>query len=182
MAKNSVVEIHLFGRVDTDLETFESLADSGSVASFSVPWASGYENDQFIVELVKAQEEKRAVKFQIHDNWDVFEELRANCRAAGVSYVAHTADPGESGWSGGISWRPGMNNEFEFLVRGENAEPMVPVNILRAAQNKGPEAVASILEALSANTEIGVVEVSEDLSNALAAADSVTKIEPARRF
>ncbi|MBY3157332.1 hypothetical protein HFO56_33955 [Rhizobium laguerreae] len=183
MAKNSVVEIHLFGRVDTDLDTFESLSNSGSLASFGVPWTNGYEYEQFIVELEKAQVEKRAITFQIHDNWDVFEGLRANCQAAGLSYVAYTAEAGETGWSGGISWRPGMNTEFEFSVRGENAEPMIPANILRAAQNKGPEAVAAMLEALSANTEIGVIEIAEDFSCALAAAvASQPNVSPARRF
>ncbi|MCS4088468.1 hypothetical protein [Rhizobium sp. BK176] len=182
MAKNSVVEIHLFGRVDTDLETFENLANAGSLASFGTPYSTGYGNEQFIVELEKAQEEKRAVTYQIHDNWETFEELRANCQSAGISYVAHTANAGEEGWSGGISWRPGMNNEFEFLVRGEKAEPMVPVNILRAAHNKGEEAVAAILDALTANTRIGVIEIAEEFSNAMAAATSIARIAPARRF
>ncbi|MBY3432808.1 hypothetical protein HFN89_01285 [Rhizobium laguerreae] len=183
MAKNSVVEIHLFGRVDTDLDTFENLSNSGSLASFGVPWTNGYGNEQFIVELEKAQVEKRAVTFQIHDNWDLFEEIRANCQAAGLSYVAYTADAGETGWSGGISWRPGMNTEFEFSVRGENAEPMVPANILRAAQNRGQEAVAAMLDALSANTDIGVVEIADDFSRVLAAAAaSRPEVAPARRF
>jgi hypothetical protein len=182
MAKNSVVEIHLFGRLNTDLETFENLANAGSLASFGTPYTTGYGNEQFIVELEKAQEGNRAVTFQIHDNWEVFEELRESCQAAGISYVAHTANAGEEGWSGGISWRPGMYNEFQFLVRGEKAEPMVPVNILRAAHDKGPEAVAAIIDALTANTKIGVVEIAEEFSNAMEAAAKAYKVAPARRY
>nr|WP_250808429.1 hypothetical protein [Neorhizobium tomejilense] len=159
MAKTSVVQIQIFGVVKADENVFFDLALAAAAASSSAPWSSGYSADDFVDELKKAEEEQRAIRFEIHDNWDVFEELRQNCQAAGLAYVAYTAVGGEPGWSGGISFRPGMKEEFEFAVRGENAEPVVPAGALRAAQNEGPDAVAAILDALAANTRIGAITI-----------------------
>jgi hypothetical protein len=158
MANDSVVEMNIFGRV-SDPEATWNVALSASAASASAPWSNGFDSAAFGDMLAEAEKEGRAITIEIHDDWDVFEELRNGCQAAGLSYVAYTAEGGEPGWSGGIAWRPEMADEFEFQMNGDQPKLMLSVDDVQQAVLKGLWAVRDLVTAAVSNTRIGSIEI-----------------------
>jgi hypothetical protein len=165
MASDSVVEMNIFGRV-SDPEATWDVALSASAASASAPWSNGFDFAVFGDMLIEAEKEGRAITVEIHGDWDVFEELRSRCQAAGLGYVAYTAEGGEPNWSGGISWHPEMDEEFEFLMNGEQPKLTVSVAELQEAARQGIEAVRQLADAVISNTRIGRIEIDPDFAHA----------------
>jgi hypothetical protein len=165
MAQDSVVEMNIFGRV-SDAEALWNVAMSASAASASAPWSNGFETADFGKMLVEAESAGRSILIEIHNDWDVFVDLRNACQAADLSYVAYTAEGGEPGWSGGLSWHPGMDDEFEFLMNGDRPKLTLAVEDVAEASRLGPDAVKDLLEAVISNTRIGSIEIDPDFVHA----------------
>lgn len=163
MAENSVVEINMFGRI-SDAEAVWEVAQAASAASSTAPWDNGFGTAEFLVVLQQAEAEGRAVSIQIHDNWELFEELRNTCQEARMSYVAYTGDPGAEGWSAGLTWRPGMQKECSFLMNGD--EPVVSIKNLQKVAGHGIAEVNALVDNVSVYASAGVVELDDGFAAA----------------
>lgn len=158
MAKDSFVEINIFGRV-SDAEAVWNLAMPAASASASAPWSNGFDIADFGNQLVDAERAGRALTIEIHDNWDVFEDLRGACQKAELSYVAFISEAGEARSSCGVSWHPGMDEEFEFLMSGDRPKLTLAVEDIAEAEKAGLDAVSDLLETTIAATRIGRIEI-----------------------
>lgn len=165
MANTSVVEMNIFGRV-SDAEATWEVALSASAGSATPPWSNGFEAAAFGGMLVEAENEGRAVTVQIHDDWDVFEDLRNNCQAAGLSYVAYIAEGGEPGWSNGLSWHPGMDTEFEFLMSGEEPKLTLSVDDVQKAERMGSWAIRDLVVTEKSKVRIDSIEIEPGFAEA----------------
>lgn len=158
MAKSSVVEINMFGRL-ADAEAAWKLAECASAASGTAPWDNGFYAEDFLKTLQRAEAEHGPVTIEIHDGWEQFEELMGACQEAGISYVAFVGNPGSDGWTSGLTWRPGMKQEYEFLVNGE--EPVVSLAKLEQAIGGGTVDVVVLADNLSEYFTVGAVEIDD---------------------
>jgi hypothetical protein len=149
------VEISIFGTVSNP-EAIWDLASSAA-AEGRINYLEEFDIGAFLPMIEAVAHEGRALVLTRGRTSDFFEGVREACQAAGLSYVVKYGDAGADGFTSGISWHPGMAEEFEFLMNGKQA--VLGVQDVRRAAAKGLDAVNGLLDAFEMQSKPGKIEI-----------------------
>lgn len=159
------VEIKIFGKVSaSEPEAIWELAQSAATEG-KKDYLFDLDEKDFVGMIEKAGSEGGVVILTRGDTTDFFESVRSDCQSAGLSYVVKYGDKGAEGFSDGISWQPGMDKEFEFLL-DKNRNPVVRITEVHEAAKKGIEAVNELLVRIATYSRVGKIEVDPGFSEA----------------
>jgi len=156
------VEIKIFGKA-SDPEAVWELAKAAACEG-KVDWIGAVPVDGFADLIEKTARAGQPLSLGKHDTTDFFEEVRSCCQEASLSYVVKFGAKGMEGFSEGISWRPGMKDEFSFHLDGK--DPVLRVADVRRAAKIGIAAVAALVEAVSGHAVTGAIETEPGFAEA----------------
>lgn len=156
------VTLSISGKVSNAEAVFD-LASSAA-AEGMVDWNEGFATGDFVPMLEKAAAEGQAVTLTRKDTTSFFEGVTGDCRVAGLSYVVNYGVSGEEGFTNGFTWRPGMAEDYGFLLDGEN--PALPLADVRRAAAKGLDAVNALVDRVATLSSVGKVEIEPGLLDA----------------
>jgi hypothetical protein len=159
------VEFNIFGKAANPEAVWE-LANIAA-ASATINFSESFENIEFVQMLEKAAAEGTAVTITGGDTKDLLYDVQHACAEAGLSYVMHYAETGSEDFTDGMSWRPGMSEDFEFSLDAGDAT--VKLSVLQKAASKGIDAVNALIDRATSHTRIGKVELEPGFSEALQA-------------
>lgn len=147
--------IDIFGKVSNP----EAMWDVATEASIEgrVEWMFDLTREKFDELLEQAARDGTALTITRRDTSEIFEDLRSSCQAAGLSYVIQCGYNGAEEFNKGLSWNPGMDKEFNFLIAGGKYMTLYVSEVQRAAK-QGIEAVNALVDNIMANTHIGKIE------------------------
>lgn len=149
------VEIRIFGTVSNP-EAIWELAEAAA-AEGKADWFTQIDREGFVSMLEEAGKDGRPVSLMKHDSTDCFDEVRACCQAADLSYDMRIGERGREGFSKGYSWSPGAKAEFTYDLDGKN--PVLRLAAVEKAAKTGIEAVNELVESVTAHTRIGKIEI-----------------------
>ena len=156
------VEIKIFGKV-SDPEAIWDLTNSAA-AEGKIDWLFDFDQAKFVAMLEEAAREGRAITLNNRGTTDLFEGVRENCQTAGLAYVITFGDRGAEGFTNGIAWNPGMEDEFEFLLHGQT--PVLKLEDVKKAAKQGIEAVSLLVERLDKHVQLGKIEIEPGFDDA----------------
>lgn len=151
----SNVEIRFGGKV-SDAEAIFEVASSAA-AEGTLDWFTCLSTDEFPDLLVRAAEEGTPIVLKQRDTYDFFEGLREACREAGLSYVVLYGSVKSQNYKDGFAWKPGMSDEQEFKVEGE--DQAFTLNSVREAAQSGIDAIASLIGETERLLDVGKIEI-----------------------
>lgn len=156
------VEIMIFGKVSNP-EAIWDLANAAA-AEARINFLEDFEARKFQGMLEKAQTEGGALELTRRDTTNLLESVRGACQRAGLSYVVRYGDSGAEGFSNGLSWKPGMASESEFLINGK--DPVVRLSDVSRAAATGGDAVVKLVDDILKRISVGAIEIAPGFAEA----------------
>jgi hypothetical protein len=149
------IEIKIFGKV-TNPEAIWALAEAASQES-SLGALDGFDPREFEKMLVAAEEAGEPIYLSKEGYDDVFADVTAACRDAGLSYIWTIGDPNAEGPTSGLAWKQGMGRAIPFIIHDN--KPGLELAVIARAARKGIDAVNDLVETVSVATTVGKIEL-----------------------
>lgn len=167
-------EISIFGHV-ANPEAIWDLAN-GASAEAKIGWLYDLKATDFLGYLQRSEEDEKPL---VLTGRGLFEILRQECQAANLAYVMRFGVKGDDGFTNGISWRPGMDNEFSFLIRGEGLA--IKIEDVQAAAARGIDAVNNLVASVEALNQVGKITIEPGFLEAYEEYAGPSPVAPAAR-
>lgn len=166
--------LEIFGRVE-DPEALRVVIRSARWDDVSMDWATRATEDELVAAFLDAAEGGdwvRVVADSTRNNRVMFDETRAACRAAGLSYIHSCGTSGTDGYETAAYWTPGQEKEFEVgLVNG--IDVAIPLREISEAADRGGDHLLKLVRDYSRKTLQHLdkkLEMSEECRASLATA------------
>lgn len=159
------VEFNIFGKVSNPEAVWE-LANTAA-ASATINFSESFESMEFVRMLGKAAADGTAVTITGGDTKDLLYDVQVACANAGLSYVMRYSEAGNENFTDGMSWHPGMSQDFEFSL--DSGDATVKLSLLQKTAAKGIDAVNALIDRVATHTRIGKVELEPEFAEALQA-------------
>lgn len=151
------VEIKIFGKAQNPEATWE-LANAAA-AEAKVDYLFDLDTKKFGELMAAASAEGGPIVLSNRDTTDLFEEIRRQCKQAGLSYVMTVSDRHAEAPSNGYAWQPKWK-EYEFLMSGDKVVLSLPK--IKDAAKSGIETVQKLIDDVERMTTPGAIEIDQD--------------------